>query len=245
MKPFIVLITLLCLFTFGSGCMKVQSDNINADNSSVSLEHDFPLNPDNYKLASNPIYNFNNLTAGFVKPIKQDDQLIFIDKFIDGEFKNINYLDKNITIKNCNDLLTYDLRETSNIAKSDRNILLTRKRTCILVKKITDNSNILASVNQYKNSTFLPIADKNLKKIVASIPSKVSENRDVNCSIDQYDNVACLDKKAPLEYSLYINQVAIVNGKNYYFITVNTSVPTYYYLTTIDSDKVDSTWIYY
>lgn len=245
MKPSIILLSSLCLFTFSSGCMSVQSDNINANNSSVSLEHDFSLNLNNYKLANNPIYNLNNLTAGFVTPIKQDGQLIFIDKFIDGEFKDINYLDKNITIKNCNDLLIHDLRETFNIAKSDRNILLTRKRTCLLVKKITDNSNILASVDQYENSNFLPIADKNLKKILASIPSKVSENREVNCSIDQYDNVACLDKKAPQEYSLYINQVVIVDDKSYYFITVNTSVPTYYYLTTIDGDKVDSQWIYY
>lgn len=245
MKPFLILLSSLCLFTFGSGCMKVQSDNINADNSSVSLEHDFPLNLDNYKLANHPIYNLNHLTAGFVTPMKQDNQLIFIDKFIDGEFKDINYLDKNITIKNCNDLLVHDLRETLNIAKSDRNILLTRKRTCLLVKEITNNSNILASVNQYESSKFLPIVDKKLKEIIASIPSKVSENREVNCSIDQYDNVACLDKKAPQDYSLYINQVAIVDDKSYYFITVNTSVPTYYYLTSIDGDKVDSQWIYY
>lgn len=245
MKPFIILLSSLCLFTFGSGCVSVQSDNVNANNSSISLKHDLPLNINNYKLANNPIYNLKNLTAGFVTPIKQDDQLIFIDKFIDGEFKDINYLDKNITIKNCNDLLTHDLRETLNIAKSDRNILLTRKRTCLLIKNITNNSNILASVNQYENSHFLPIEDKNLKKIIASIPSKVSENREVNCSIDQYDNIACLDKKAPQEYSLYINQVAMVNSKSYYFITVNTSVPTYYYLTTIESNKVDSQWIYY
>ena len=245
MKNFLILFSSLCLFIFASGCMKVQSDNISDANSSASPEHDLFLNLDSYKLDNHPIYNLDNLTAGFVKPIKHNDQLIFIDKFIDGEFKDIDYLDKNITIKNCNDLLMHDLRETLNIANSDRSILLTRKRTCLLIKKITDNSNVLALANQYENSTFLPIADKNLKKIVTSIPSKVSENRDVNCSIDQYDNVACLDKKTPQEYSLYINQVAIVNGKSYYFITVNTSVPTYYYLTTIDSDKVDSQWIYY
>jgi len=245
MKKKLMILPSFCLFIFASGFMKVQSDNISNANSSASPEHNLFLNLDSYKLDNHPIYNLDNLTAGFIKPIKQNDQLIFIDTFIDGEFKYINYLDKDITIKNCNDLLTHDIRETSNIAKSDRNILLTRKRTCLLVKLITDNSNVLASINQYENSNFLPIANKNLKKIVASIPSKVSENRDVNCSIDQYDNVACLDKKAPLEYSLYINQVAIVNGKNYYFTTVNTSVPTYYYLTTIDGDKVDSQWIYY
>lgn len=245
MKSFLILLSSLCLLIFGSGCMKVQSDNINAANSSSSPKYDLSLNLNNYKLANHSIYNLNKLTAGFVTPIKHNDQLIFIDKFIDGEFEDINYFDRNITIKNCNDLLIHDLRETLNIANSDRNILLTRKRTCLLVKEITDSSNILASVNQYESSNFLPIADKNLKEIVASIPSKVSENREVNCSIDQYDNTACLDKKAPQEYSLYINQVAIVNGKSYYFITVNTSVPTYYYLTTIDSNEVDSKWIYY
>lgn len=245
MKPFIILLPSLYLLAFGSGCMKVQSDNINTIDASVSIENTSPLNLDNRKLDNDPIYNLDNLTAGFVAPIKQNNHLIFVDKFIDGEFKDIDYLDKNITIKNCNDLLTHDLRETLNIAKSDRDILLTRKRSCLLVKEITDDTNVLAFINHYENSDFIPIANKKLKDILDSIPSKVSENREVDCSIDQYHNVVCLDKQEPKEYSLYINQVAVVDDKNYYFITVNTAVPTYYYLTTIDGEKIDSQWIYY
>ena len=168
-----------------------------------------------------------------------------MDKFIDGEFKGIDYLDKNITIKNCNDLLTHDLRETLNIAKSDRDILLTRKRSCFLVKEIIDDTNVLAFINLYEDSDLIPIADKKLKDILDNIPSKVSENREVDCSIDEHHNIVCLEKQEPKDYSLYINQVAVVDDKSYYFITVNTAVPTYYYLTTIDGEKIDSQWIYY
>lgn len=247
MKPFLILIASSCVLIFGSGCMKIQPDSIEPiPNTFTSIEDSLSsnLNSDN-SIENTPIYNINELTAGFIKPIKKDNQLTFIDKFIDGEFKDIDYLDRKIKISNCNDLLTYDLRETSNIANSDRNILLIRKRACILIKDITNDSNIIALNDNYKNSKFIPIVDKHLKIIVDSIPSRISENREVNCSIDQYHNVACLYKQKPKEYSLYINQVAIIDDKSYYFITVDTSVPTYYYLTTIDGDKVYSQWIYY
>lgn len=247
MKPFLILVASSFVLAFGSGCMKIQPDSIEPiPNTFTSIEDSLSSNLDSGNSIENtPIYNINELTAGFIKPIKKDNQLTFIDKFIDGEFKDIDYLDRKIEISNCNDLITYDLRETSNIANSDRNILLTRKRACILIKDITNDSNIIALNDKYKNSKFIPITDKHLKKIVDSIPSRISENRNVDCSIDQYDNVACVDEYEPKEYSMYINQVAIHNNKNYYFITVNTSVPTYYYLTTIDGDKVDSQWIYY
>lgn len=237
MKPFLILLPSLCLLAFGSGCIKIQPDPKAKNVSSLNL--------DNNRLANDPIYNLDNLTAGFVAPVKQNNQLIFIDTFIDGEFKDINYLDVNITIKNCNDLLTHDLREISNIAKSDRNILLTRKRSCIVIKNITSNSYNLASNNNYENSDFIPISDKHLEKILASIPPKISENRNVDCSVDEYNNIACLDKREPEEYSLYINQVAIHDDKNYYYVTVNAALPTYYYLITIDGGKVNSQWIYY
>ena len=247
MKPFLILIASSCVLTFGSGCMKIQPDSIEPiNNTFTSIEDSLSSNlGSGNSIANTPIYNINELTAGFIKPIKKYNQLIFIDKFIDGGFQDIDYLDRKIKISNCNDLLTYDLRETSNIANSDRNILLTRKRSCILIKDITNDSNIIALNDNYKNSKFIPIADKHLKKIVDSIPSRVSENRNVDCSIDQYDNVACVDEYEPKEYSIYINQVAIHNNKNYYYLTVNAALPTYYYLTTIDGDKVESQWIYY
>ncbi|SLJ84281.1 hypothetical protein [Psychrobacter sp. DAB_AL43B] len=161
MKKKLMILPALCLLIFGSGCMKIQPDNTKATNASVRLENYSSLNLDNNGLENDPIYDLDNLTAGFVAPVKQNDQLIFIDTFIDGEFKDINYLGKNITIKNCNDLLAHDLRETTNIANSDRNILLTRKRSCLLVKKITGDSSILALANHYENSDFIPIVEKN------------------------------------------------------------------------------------
>lgn len=125
--------------------------------------------------------------------------MIFIDIFIDGEFKDINYLGINITIKNYNDLLTYDLREISSIAKSDPNILLTRQRSCIVIKDITNNTYNLVSNNNYENSVFIPISDKHLEKILASISPKISENRNIDCSFDKYNTIACLDKIEPEE----------------------------------------------
>ena len=70
MKPFIILLPSLYLLSFGSGCMKVKSDNINTIDASVSVENASPLNLDNSKLANNPIYDLDNLTAGFFAPIK-------------------------------------------------------------------------------------------------------------------------------------------------------------------------------
>ncbi len=247
MRPFIALIIFSYLLTFGSGCMKIQPDNIELiTNNSTNTQSFSSANlSSTNSTVKGSTYNIKELTAGFVTPIKKGGQLTFKDKFIDGEFEDINYLDKKIRISNCDDLLAYDLRETSGIASSDRNILLTRKRACILIKDITNNSYNLAFNDNYENSEFIPILDKHLEKIVASIPLKISENRNVDCSTDQYNNVVCLDKKEPKEYSLYINQVAIHDNKNYYYVTVNAALPTYYYLTTIDGDEVDSRWIYY
>ena len=170
MKPFLILVASSFVLAFGSGCMKILPDSIEPiPNTLTSIEDSLSSNLDSGNSIENTsIYNINELTAGFIKPIKKDNQLTFIDKFIDGEFKDIDYLDRKIEISNCNDLINYDLRETSNIANSDRNILLTRKRACILIKDITNDSNIIALNDKYKNSKFIPIADKHLKKIVDS-----------------------------------------------------------------------------
>lgn len=246
MKPFIVFTTCSWLLAFGSGNTKAQPSSNEPISISKSLKSSSSINyASGAPIVDLPVYNLKELTAGFITPTPENGQLKFVDQFIDSEFKDINYLGQKIKISNCNDLLTYDIREISNIANSDRNILLKRKRACILIKNITNNSYNLASNSNYKNSEFIPILDKHLKKITASIPHKISENRSVDCSTDQYNNVVCLDKKEPKEYSLYINQVAIHNNRNYYYVTVNAALPTYYYLTTIDGDRVDSRWIYY
>ena len=247
MKFFLVLFTSLYFLTFGLGCMKIQPNDIKPiTNASTNTKSSSSANlSSTSSTVKGSIYNIKELTAGFITPMKQSGQLTFTDKFIDGEFEDINYLGRKIKISNCNDLLTYDLREISNIVSSDRNILLIRKRACILIKDITNNSYNLASNSNYENSEFIPILDEHLEKIVASIPPRISENRNVNCSTDQYNNVACLDKREPEKYSLYINQVAIHNNKNYYYVTVNAALPIYYYLTTINGNKVDTQWIYY
>ena len=86
MKPFLILVASSFVLAFGSGCMKIQPDSIEPiTNTFTSIEDSLSSNLDSGNSIENtPIYNINELTAGFIKPIKKDNKLTFIDKFIDA-----------------------------------------------------------------------------------------------------------------------------------------------------------------
>lgn len=246
MKFLLTLLLLCYTLAFNIGCAEtLPQGNKNVDTSVNFQKFESVSLIDKTLSNSKPVYNVKELTAGFAEPINKDGKLIFTDSFIDGTFEDISYLGKEIAIKNCPDLLRYDIREIKNIVSTGRDILLQRKRSCILIKKLTNGTDILGASSEIIKSDLVASSNIQLEKVIASIPSRVSEDRKMTCSVTEIKNITCKGDQPVEEYSIYINHVVADKDKNYYFVDVYAGRSIYYYLININDGKIYNQWIYY
>lgn len=246
MKFSLIFLVLFSTFFFSGGCAKTSPQGNESADISVKLQTSKNKILNDETLSnSKPIYNVEELTTGFAEPIDEGGKLIFSNSFIDGTFEDISYLGKNITVKNCPDLLRYDIREIKNIISTDRDILLQRKRSCTLIKELTNGTDTLGISSEVIKSDLVASSNSQLEKVIASIPSRISEGKKVTCSITKVKNITCKGDQPVEEYSIYINHVVADKNKNYYFVNVYARRSVYYYLINVDDEKIYNQWIYH
>lgn len=246
MKFSLVFLVLFSTLVFSGGCAKTSSQGNESIDISLKLQTSKNKILNNEKLfKSKPVYNIKELTSGFAETIDKDGKLVFANNFIDGAFEDISYLGKEITIKNCVDLLRYDIREIKNIVSTDRNILLQRKRSCILIKELTNGTDILGISSEVIKSDLIASSDSQLEKVISNIPSRISKHRKVTCSVNEVKKITCEGGQPFEDYLIYINHIVADKDNNYYFVNVYSGPAIYYYLINIDDKKIYNQWIYY
>lgn len=179
------------------------------------------------------VYNTESINGGFQKLEFNYNKIIFNDNFIDGNLNNIKYNNHLITIKNCNDLNKYDLREIRNIVTSDRTILLHRKRSCKFIQKlqqkIQSRNYQLISTNNVSNE----ILSQNK---IGNILKSIKENPNLfNCS--KYNNSINIYCENKLQ-NILIKPVMSSSDEIIYFVESGYAKMKDIYLVTINNDKV-------
>lgn len=237
----ILLFSTSCIWSlFDDNYLTIESTKNTRKNSITGKKNpDLILSDDGKVLKTKPIYNFGKMFTGFLKPIHKNGNLIFSDKFIDDGVEDIFYLNEPIVIKDCNDLMRYDLREVKNIATNDKNVLIQRKRVCILIDELTNGTNFLAKGNDY-GSTVLKPTQHELDKVLASIPHPFNNSKqkfDFICSdLATYNIMECKDISDE-DYRLYLIRVARIKDNNYYYLDLQLQrMPLYYLVKTNNTD---------
>lgn len=182
------------------------------------------------------IYNMDELIGGFkgyeLNTTINGVKIYFNQEFVDGESIG-KYQNKEIKINNCQDLYKYDLRDIEGLVITDKQILLERKRACILQDIILE----LQEIEFLEHSLSQQIAD--MKTILTYFKFK-GDNSTIKCNHNGY--YGCVFDDTTWQTKVFASRILSINKKDAWIVNTqieNNNRSRRFYLIWLNEGKLD------